>query len=80
MWVPGQSLGSWRMAWRSWRSASAMASRPLGVPALGTFRTPCGQWINNAALLMPDVIMPTFQGVLTQTQEQDLAAYLEGLT
>ena len=38
------------------------------------------QWINNPQALMPDAIMPAFQGILTQTQEQDVAAYLEGLT
>ena len=56
------------------------AHQTLAAATLANNPVDLVQWINNAGLLMPDVIMPTFQGVLTQTQEQDLAAYLEGLT
>jgi cytochrome c oxidase subunit 2 len=37
------------------------------------------QWINNPQSIIPDTIMPPFQGILTPDQENAVAAYLEGL-
>lgn len=56
------------------------AHETLAAATLANTPSDLVEWINNASLLMPGVIMPPFQGVLSQSQEQDVAAYLEGLT
>ncbi len=56
------------------------AHQTLAAATLANTTSDLTEWIDNAQALMPGVIMPTFQGVLTQAQEQDVADYLEGLT
>lgn len=37
------------------------------------------QWVDNAQKIMPDTIMPSFEGLLTPQQMADVTAYVEGL-